>query len=75
MATRANEIVDEITAGHRPTPSSNGEWNQQTLVDARNVLQTQQSNEASQQTTEQRTGKSNLFFESFSFIVSIRLFV
>ena len=58
MTTRSNDVNEEITAGNRPTPANNGEWNQQTIVDARNVLQTQQSNDSSQQTNEQRTGKS-----------------
>ena len=62
MTTRSNETNEEITAGSRPTPATNGEWNQQTIVDARNVLQTQQSNEASQQTSEQRSGKSKISF-------------
>jgi hypothetical protein len=57
MTTRSNELNEEITAGNRPTPVTNNEWNQQTIVDARNVLQTQHSNEVSQQTNEQRAGK------------------
>ncbi len=59
MTTRSNDVTEEITAGNRP-PATNGEWNQQTIVDARNVLQTQQSNDSSQQTNEQRTGKSKI---------------
>jgi hypothetical protein len=39
---------EEITSGQRPVSVSNDEWNQQTTVDARNVLQTQQSVEPSQ---------------------------
>lgn len=62
MTTRANETTEEITAGNRPLPATNGEWNQQTIFDARNVLQTQQSNENSQQTHEQRSGKSKILF-------------
>ncbi len=62
MSTRSNEITEEITAGNRPAPSTNGEWNQQTLFDARNVLQTQQSNDSLQHTNEQRTGKSKISF-------------
>ncbi len=61
MTTRSNEMNEEITAGNRPTPVTNDEWNQQTIVDARNVLQTQHSNEVSQQTNEQRAGKSKNF--------------
>lgn len=62
MTTRTSETNEEITAGNRPTPMTNGEWNQQTIFDARNVLQTQQSNESSQQTHEQRSGKSKILF-------------
>ena len=43
MSTASNDSTEEITAGHRPAPISNQEWNQQTTVDARNVLQTQLS--------------------------------
>lgn len=43
-------------------PSSNGEWNQQTIYDARNVLQTQHSVEVSQQAHDQRAGKSKCLF-------------
>ncbi|CAF0916390.1 unnamed protein product [Adineta steineri] len=57
MNTTPNDPNDEITAGHRPTPTTNDEWNRQTLVDARNILQTQQSNEPSQQINDQRSGK------------------
>jgi hypothetical protein len=62
MTTRSSESNEEITAGSRPTPATNEEWNQQTIFDARNVLQTQQSNESSQQTSEQRSGKSKILF-------------
>ena len=58
MSTRSGEISEEIVDDNRPTPTINGDWNQQTIVDARNVLQTQQSCEPSQQTNEQRSGKS-----------------
>jgi hypothetical protein len=60
MSARSNDITEEITAGNRRTPATNGEWNQQTIVDARNVLQTQQSNDSSQQTNEPRSGKSKI---------------
>jgi hypothetical protein len=63
MNTRLNEPNEDITVGNRPTPTINGEWSQQTIVDARNVLQTQQSNESSQQTNEQRSGKSKILFD------------
>lgn len=53
-------LNDEISTGSRPTYITNGEWNQQTIYDARNVLQTQHSVEASQQANEQRSGKSKL---------------
>jgi len=71
MSTRSNEQNEEITAGNRPTPTINGEWNQQTIVDARNVLQTQQSNESSHQTNEQRSGKSKNFILFFTYKLMI----
>ncbi|CAF0907859.1 unnamed protein product [Adineta ricciae] len=58
MNTDSNDPNEEITAGHRQAPISNQEWNRQTTVDARNVLQTQLSSasgESSQQLQEQRT--------------------
>lgn len=58
MSTRSGESIEENINDNRPTSTTNGQWNQQTIVDARNVLQTQQSNESSQQTNEQRSGKS-----------------
>lgn len=58
MSTRSGESTEENVNDNRPTSTANGQWNQQTIVDSRNVLQTQQSNEASQQTNEQRSGKS-----------------
>ena len=54
---------DEITAGHRQAPISSHEWNRQTTVDARNVLQTQLSSasgDSSQQIQEQRSVISEL---------------
>jgi hypothetical protein len=72
MSTRSNEQNEEITAGNRPTPAINGEWNQQTIVDARNVLQTQQSNESSHQTNEQRSGKSKILFY---FVYKLMIFI
>lgn len=65
MSIRSNESNEEITAGCRPAPLTNGEWNQQTILDARNVLQTQQSNETSQQPNEQRPGKSKIFISFY----------
>ncbi|CAF1205886.1 unnamed protein product [Adineta steineri] len=59
MSTDFNDTNAEITAGNRPSSISNAEWNQQTIVDARNVLQTQLSNEPSQQLHEQRSNKIN----------------
>lgn len=70
MSVRSNDSNEEITAGSRPTPATNGEWNQQTIVDARNVLQTQQSSEASQQTYEQRPGKSKHFFYLILYLIN-----
>ena len=60
MSTRSSESHEEININNRPTAAMNGQWNQQTIVDARNVLQTQQSNETSQQSNEQRSGKSKI---------------
>lgn len=57
MSTRNNESHEDNNGNHRSTSGLNGQWNQQTIVDARNVLQTQQSNESSQQSNEQRCGK------------------
>ncbi|CAF2480562.1 unnamed protein product [Rotaria sp. Silwood2] len=54
MTTRSNE---EMTAFGRQASASSDEWNQQTIYDARNVLQTQHSNDTAQQTNEQRSGK------------------
>ncbi|CAM4860969.1 unnamed protein product [Rotaria socialis] len=48
---------DEITNVGHHLSVSNGEWNQQTIYDARNVLLTQHSVDVSQQTPEQRSGK------------------
>ncbi len=56
---------EEITAGNRPVPVSNEEWNQQTIVDARNVCQTQQSIEPSQQYNKQRSMKGTISFGFF----------
>ena len=67
MSTRSGESTEENVNDNRPTPTANGQWNQQTIVDARNVLQTQQSNESSQQMNEQRSGKSkkNVYSRKF----------
>ncbi|CAF3574892.1 unnamed protein product [Rotaria sordida] len=54
MNTHSNE---EGPAVGRQTSATSDEWNQQTIYDARNVLQTQYSNETSQQTNEQLSGK------------------
>jgi hypothetical protein len=58
MSEDSNE---EITAGNRPVSVSNKEWNEQTIVDARNVLQTQQSVEPSHQYNQQRSVKCKIF--------------
>jgi hypothetical protein len=68
MSARSNDVNEEITAGNRPAPATNGEWNRQTIVDARNVLQTQQSNDSSHQTNEQRAGKSAFSEINFRFL-------
>ena len=68
MSTRNNESHEDNNGNHRSTSGLNGQWNQQTIVDARNVLQTQQSNESSQQSNEQRCGKSKMnLISSFIF--------
>ena len=59
MTNQTSENTDEITGGTRSSAANHGKWSQQTIVDARNVLQTQLSNEPSQQTNDQRSGKSN----------------
>lgn len=74
MNTASNETNEEITAGNRPVPVSNEEWNQQTIFDARNVLQTQQSNEPSHQYNEQRSVKSIISLSLFFFIVYLKIF-
>ena len=43
MSANPEYSNEEITAGQRTAALSNEEWNQQTTVDARNVLHTQQS--------------------------------
>lgn len=48
MSTNLEHSNEEITAGQRAAPLSNEEWNQQTMVDARNVVHTQQSVDCSQ---------------------------
>jgi hypothetical protein len=62
MSNAPTDSNEEITAGNRPVPVSNDEWNQQTIVDARSVLQIQQSVEPSQVYNEQRSSKINIFF-------------
>jgi hypothetical protein len=61
MSTESDDSNEEITAGNRSVSVSNEEWNQQTIVDSRNVLQTQQSTEPSQQYHEQRSVKSMIY--------------
>lgn len=48
MSTNSELFNEEITAGQRTASLTNEEWNQQTTVDARNVLHTQQSVDISQ---------------------------
>lgn len=60
MSARSNDSNDDVPDDNRPTSMNNGQWNQQTIVDARNVLQTQQSSDSSQQTNEQRSNKSKI---------------
>jgi hypothetical protein len=66
MSTDSSE---EITAGQRPAPISNKEWKQQTTVDARNVLYTQQSIEPSQLYQTQQSVQSTI--DLFRFRTSI----
>ena len=56
--TNSSDANQEITAGNRLVPITNEEWNQQTTVDARNVLQTQQSIDVTPAFSEQRSMKS-----------------
>jgi hypothetical protein len=65
MTTGSNDSNEEITAGNRPLSVSNEEWNQQTIVDARNVIQTQQSVEPSRQFNEQRSSKLKIYVVFF----------
>ena len=65
MNTGSNDSNEEITAGSRPLPISNEEWNQQTIVDARSVVQTQQSVEPSRQFNEQRSSKLKIYVVFF----------
>ena len=56
MSANCNHTNEEITAGNRPVSVSNEEWNQQTIVDARGVLQSQiSSNDSLPQYNEQRS--------------------
>lgn len=74
MSTASDELKEEITAGNRPIPVTNEEWNQQTIVDARNVVHTQQSTDGSQQYNEQRSIKSILTFFFILFNMKICFF-
>ncbi|CAF0820113.1 unnamed protein product [Rotaria sp. Silwood1] len=56
MSTDSNE---ETTASNHSVSGSNEEWNQQTLIDARNILQPQMSNASWQYFQEQQSGKIN----------------
>jgi len=62
MSADSDDSNEEITAGNRPVSVSNEEWNQQTIVDARNVVQTQQSIDSPQQYNEQRSVISTITF-------------
>ena len=53
-----SEATQEITAGNRLASMTSEEWNRQTTVDARNVLQTQQSQDVGPFVHEPRTEKS-----------------
>ena len=64
MSTRSNDSSDDIVADNRPASTNSGEWSQQTIVDARNVLQTQHSSDFSQQSNEQRGDKGANFVRS-----------
>ncbi|CAF3373367.1 unnamed protein product [Rotaria sp. Silwood1] len=54
MSTDSNE---ENTASNHSVSGSNEEWNQQTLIDARNILQPQMSNASWEYFQEQQSGK------------------
>ena len=56
MSTNSNE---QNTNSNRQISMDNGQWNQQTIYDARNILQTRNSTELSN-IDEQRSGKSKL---------------
>ncbi len=66
ISTGTNDPNEEISSGSRPLPISNEEWNQQTIVDTHNVLQSQLSNEPSHQFNEQRSVKNKLDFFSLN---------
>ncbi|CAF2539815.1 unnamed protein product [Rotaria sp. Silwood2] len=57
MNTTSTDCNTEITADNRSSPVSNEEWNQQTLIDVRNILQPQISNASWQHFHEQQSGK------------------
>jgi len=64
MSNGSDDSNAAITSGNRPVSVTNEEWNQQTTVDARSVVQTQQSNESLPQYDQQRSvnGKISRFF-------------
>jgi hypothetical protein len=64
MSNGSDDSNAAITSGNRPVSVTNEEWNQQTIVDARSVVQTQQSNESLPQYDQQRSvnGKISRFF-------------
>jgi len=74
MSADSDDSNEEITAGNRPVSVSNEEWNQQTIVDARNVVQTQQSIDSPQQYNEQRSVISTITFHWFDIYLFIYLF-
>ena len=55
-----SESTQEITAGNRLAPMTSEEWNRQTTVDARNVLQTQLSQDVGPFVHEQRAETSEI---------------
>ena len=78
---RLNSTIDsmdpnqEITAGRRLPSISKDEWNRQTTVDARNVLQTHQSIDLTLSSNDSRTEKSTMkiFNECVLVIVQLHL--
>ena len=60
MSKTSTDSQEKSRTSSELTPTnSNGQWNQQTIYDARNILQMQLSTDVSN-TNEQRSGKSEI---------------